>query len=78
MNTKKLKKCGYQNTFYSTFKAGHKRRVAIMIPNSVNFELVKEIKDREGRYILVQGKIEKKLTTVVNVHVPLLSHQDNI
>lgn len=49
-----------------------------MIPNSVNFELVKEIKDREGRYILVQGKIEKKLTTVVNVHVPLLSHQDNI
>lgn len=72
----KLKKFGYQNTFYGTFKSGHKRGAAILIHNSVNFELIREIGDSEGRYILVQGQIENDLTTPISVYLPPLSDQN--
>ncbi len=72
----KLKKFGYKNTFYSTFKTGHKRGVAILMHNSVHFELLKEIRDSEGRYILVQGKIENHLTTLIAVYLPPLSDKN--
>lgn len=64
----KLKSFGFQNTFYSSYKRGHKRRVAILLHNSINFELVKEI--REGRYILVHGRIENELVTLFSVYLP--------
>lgn len=67
----KLKKFGFRNTYYSSFKKGHRRGVAILIPlNSVCFEFCKEISDKEGRYILVRGKIENKMVTLVNVYAP--------
>ncbi len=72
----KLKKFGYKNTFYSTFKTGHKRGVAILIHNSVHFELLKENRDSEGRYILVQGKIENHLTTLIAVYLHPLSDKN--
>ena len=62
----KLKQFGYKNTFYSSFKTGHKRGVAVLLHNSLNFELVKEIRDSEGKYIVVQGRIEN--TTIC--HLP--------
>ena len=74
----KLKRFGYTNTFYSTFKTGRKRGVAILLHNSINFELIKEIRDREGRYILVQGKIENHLTTLISVYLPPLSDKYTI
>ena len=37
----KLRKFGFKNTFSSSFKTGPKRGVAILISNSVNFELIK-------------------------------------
>lgn len=49
--------------FYSTFKTGHKRGVAILLHNFVNFELVRE------------GKIENKLTTLFCVYLPPQSDQ---
>lgn len=33
----KLKKLGFQNTYYSSHKSGRRRGVAILIPNAVNF-----------------------------------------
>lgn len=45
----KLRKFGFKNTFFSSFKKGPKKGVAILISNSVNFELIKEINDKEGR-----------------------------
>jgi exonuclease III len=66
----KLKQFGYKNTFYSSFKTGHKRGVAVLLHNSLNFELVKEIRDSEGRYILVQGRIENNMTTLISVYLP--------
>lgn len=65
----KLKQFGYKNTFYSSLKTG-KRGVAILIHNSINFDLVREIRDSEGRYVLVQGKIENKMTTLICVYIP--------
>ena len=40
----------------------------ILISNAVKFETLKEVKDREGRYILIKGKIENQLVTLVNVY----------
>lgn len=37
----KLKKYGFRNTFYSCYKKGRKRRVAVLIPNRVNFQVSK-------------------------------------
>ena len=51
----KLKKFGYSQTFFSSYKNSRRRGVAILISNSVNFELIKEIGDKEGRYI-ISGK----------------------
>lgn len=74
----KLKKFGYRNIFYSTLKTGRKRGAAILIHKSVNFEFIKEIRDSEGRYILVQGKLEKHLTTLISVYLPPQSDQNII
>ena len=45
--------------------------VAILISNSVCFEFVSQHKDKEGRYILVKGKLEHKEVTFCNVYAPL-------
>ena len=66
----KLKNLGFCNTFFSSHKSGNKRGVAILIPNSLSFELVSEIKDKEGRYILVKGRLEHKDVTLLNVYAP--------
>lgn len=66
----KLKKLCYKNCFYCSFKTGHRRGVAVLIPNSVCFEYCKEISDKEGTYIVVKGKIENTLVTLVNVYAP--------
>lgn len=66
----KLKRFGYRNTFHSTFKDGHKRGVSILIHNSLNFELLKEIRDKEGRYVLVRCRLENRLVTLLNVYIP--------
>lgn len=66
----KLKKFGYRKTYYSTCRQSRKRGVAIMIQNAVNFECLKEINDDEGRYVIVKGKLENKMITLVNVYAP--------
>ena len=67
----KLKKCGYKNTFYSSFnKQSNRRGVAILISNGVKFEMNKEICDKEGRYIVVKGKLEDQVVTLINVYAP--------
>lgn len=47
-----------------------RRGVAILIPNSVNFEFMSEIKDKEGRFILVKCKLDNKEVTLFNVYAP--------
>jgi len=66
----KLKKLGFQNTYYSSHKSGRRRGVAILISNAVNFEFKSEIIDKEGRYILVKGKLDNKEVTLINLYAP--------
>lgn len=65
----KLKKMGYRNTFFSSYKIV-RRGVTILIPNSVHFEFISEIKDKEGRFILVRCKLDNKEVTLSNVYAP--------
>lgn len=66
----KFKKMGFRNSFFSSDRTGKKRGVVILIPNSVHFELISEHKDREGRFVLVKGKLEHKEVTLCNVYAP--------
>ena len=66
----KLKKFGHSNTYYSSCKNNRKRGVAIMISNSLNFDLIKEKRDDEGRYVIIKGRIDNVLVSFVNVYAP--------
>lgn len=72
----KIKNMGFKHTYYSSFKAGRKRGVAILIPNKVHFEFQSETKDKEGRFIMVKGKLDDKDLTLLNVYASFL--QENI
>ena len=61
---------GFMNTFYSSHKSGRKRGVAILLPKKINFQLTAEIKDKEGRFILIRGKMDHKEVTLLNVYMP--------
>lgn len=49
---------------------GEKRGVAILIPNKVGFEFTGEHKDKEGRFVLVKGKMEQEDVTLCNIYAP--------
>lgn len=66
----KLKKFGFRNSYYSTYKQGRRRGVMTLIPNSTIFVCEKEIKDKEGRYVLVKGKLENEPVMSMNVYAP--------
>lgn len=66
----KLKKFGFKNIFYSSCPNHRKRGVIILIPKGVNFECHKEVKDKEGRYVIVKGTINNNMVTLINVYAP--------
>ncbi len=66
----KLRKMGFRNTFFSSFRKGKRRGVAILISIAVKFELISQINDKEGRFVLVKGKIDQKEVTLFNVYAP--------
>lgn len=44
--------------------------MAILLPNKINFQLTAEIKDKEGRFILIKGTIDHIEVTLLNVYMP--------
>lgn len=70
LESEKLKRFGYTNSFYSSYRHGCRRGVIILISNSVKFECIKKISDKEGRFIFVKGKLENEMVTLVNVYAP--------
>lgn len=54
----KLKKMGFKNIFYSSYASGHARGVAILIANKVDFQLSKQITDKEGSFVLMRGTLD--------------------
>lgn len=66
----KLNKMGFKHVFYSSHSSGRRRGVAILITETLNYEHISEYTDKEGRYIMITGRIEGTLTTLPNVYVP--------
>ena len=66
----KLKKMGFKNTFFSSYTNGNARGVAILIANKVDFQLSKQVVDKEGRFVLVRGALDSKEVTLLNVYRP--------
>lgn len=66
----KLKKVRHRNVFFSSFRKGLKRSVAILISNSISFEVFKEINDKEGIYVIVKGKLDDNSDTLVKCVPP--------
>ena len=66
----KFKKFGYTNSFFSSCKNSRRRGVATLLSNSLNFDLIKERRDNDGRYIIIKGRMDNVLVTFVNVYVP--------
>lgn len=66
----KLKRMGFSRVYYSSYKSGHRRGVATLISQQIPFEQVSEISDKEGRYIIVTGKIHDVIITICNIYAP--------
>uniref|UniRef100_A0A3B3XJ11 Reverse transcriptase domain-containing protein n=1 Tax=Poecilia mexicana TaxID=48701 RepID=A0A3B3XJ11_9TELE len=66
----KIKKMGHRKTYYASHRSGKKRGVAILIPNSIRFDFIAEHKDKEGRYVLLRGKLEQEEVTLCNIYAP--------
>lgn len=62
MEHETVKQLIFRHTYYSSYKPGHARGVAILISNKKNnnFQLIRQIADKEGLYILVTGLIDHK------------------
>lgn len=59
---------GYRNLYRSTFKEGCRRGVETLVSNTTQFDLEKEYKDKEGRYIVVKGRLKKSASNI-NKHI---------
>lgn len=66
----KLRREGFKNVFSSSYKGGHRRGVAILISNAINYEHISELQDGEGRFVKITGKIEGQEMTFINVYIP--------
>lgn len=66
----KFRRMGYRNSFSSSHGKTHKRGVVILISNTLKFELISEKNDKEGRHVIVKGKLENQLVTLFNVYAP--------
>ena len=61
---------GYTKVYFSSHDSGRHRGVAILLCSAVNFEFIAEHKDKEGRYIMVIGKVDGTLVSLFNVYIP--------
>ena len=66
----KLKRMGFSKVYYSSYKSGRRRGVAILISQKVSFEHLSKVTDNEGRCIIVSGKIDGISLTLCNIYAP--------
>lgn len=66
----KLNRSGFKHVFFSSYGSGRRRGVATLISGAVNFEYISEHKDKDGRFVMVTGRIGGFLASLLNVYVP--------
>ena len=59
-----------EHVYFSSHESGRRRGVATLISNAVNYEHISEHKDKEGRFVMVIGRIEGVVISLLNVYVP--------
>lgn len=64
----KLKRSGYNQIFSASYKKGHRRGVAIIVSTKLTFDKIKELSDREGRFVMVKVKLEGEVMTFLSVY----------
>lgn len=64
-----LQRAGFTQVFHSDFNS-KSRGVAILLHRDVQFEESKSIRDKNGRYIIIQGKLFNKPVVLANVYAP--------
>lgn len=69
MEIVKLKSMWVGQVFYSCFNS-QKRGVAILVHKRLNFVLLKQHKDEEGRLICVEAKINGSRVNLCNIYAP--------
>lgn len=65
-----LGRLGFKYVYSSSHKSGNKRGVVILISSSLAYEHIMDKKGRGGRYVLVKGKLEGTMITLLNVYAP--------
>lgn len=66
----KLNKSWADKVYFSSHCSGRKRGVAILIHRQINFTETLVHKDREGRFLLVNGIIDGTAVSFINVYAP--------
>lgn len=66
----KLKRNGYNQIFSASYKSGPRRGVAILISGKNSFEKISVRGDKEGRSLMVKGKLEGEMVTFLNIYAP--------
>ncbi len=54
---------GFKEVHFASYKSVRKRGVDILISKQLNYKHMSEIKDKEGRFVLITGRIEGTLTS---------------
>ena len=68
-DTYRLKVRGWKNTFHA--KGTQKKAgVAILISDKIDVKIKKNIRDKEGLYIMIKGSVQEKDITIVNIYTP--------
>ena len=55
--------------FFSSFSSAS-AGVCILFNNNFQFEIIRQFSDQEGRYIIIDMKIDNKILTLVNIYAP--------
>lgn len=72
----KLKRQGFKHVFASSNGSKHTRGVAILISGRLTYEHICTVSDKEGRFIMLKGRVDGNLFTLYNAYIPPGSEPD--
>lgn len=66
----KLNRSWVSQVYHSSHPSGRKKGVAVLINRSFNFCIDSRYKDKDGRYVLVNGSVDGVALSLLNVYAP--------